>query len=209
MIDIKTALRPYLSALMVCIAFVFGAATANQAMGNEEAEAFIQELGDKTVAVVDNPDLSEEERIEQISVLVDEGTDLDYLAKRVLGKYWRSASDEERAEFSEAFRAYTLRWIADKINKYEAKAFEVTGSREANDKDTVVITNILLQGEEQPIPVQWAVRESEGRMLILNIIIDTYNMLVTQRSVIGDVVSRDGMEGVIALLNDRAKTGAG
>ena len=56
---------------------------------DSSAEAFIQRLGNQTLAILDEP-VSPEQRLQSLKVLLDQSTDLELIARLVLGRYAES-----------------------------------------------------------------------------------------------------------------------
>jgi phospholipid transport system substrate-binding protein len=178
-------------------------ATAREA----DAEAFIQEVGNRTVAILRRP-VGDEARLSALVDVLNSATDLDLVGRLVLGQHWRTATPAQRTRFLELFRALVVKTMADGLNRYSGETFEITGSRRIDDRDVVVSTRIVGPTNPQPIQADWRVRRQDGRFQIIDIVAEGISMVVTQRSEIGEVVSRRGMDGLIETLEERLQNRA-
>jgi phospholipid transport system substrate-binding protein len=170
----------------------------------DAARAFIQKVGDRTVGILQRPGAENAKRLQELVALLNESTDLDLVGRLVLGTYWRQASEEQRQNYLALFRELVVKTMADRLNSYGGETFEIVGSRDVDERDSVVSTRIVRPASNaQPIAVDWRVRNQDGQLAIIDIIAEGVSMIVTQRSEIGSVVSQKGMDGLIATMKQR------
>jgi len=168
-----------------------------------DAERFVTELGSEVVATLQETDVSRPQKLTKLRSLLDEATDLELLAKLVLGRYWRTATPEEREAYVAAFRELANKTLADRLGDYGGETIEVTGSQKLNDRDTMVSTLIHRPTGAPPFKVDWRVRESDDRTAVIDVVAEGVSLVVTQRSEVGEIVASRGMSGLIETLNGR------
>ncbi len=166
------------------------------------AEQFIQDLGDRTLIVLEQPG-EESEKLKQLKRLLDQSTDLELIARLVLGRYWRQATPEEQAEFVELFNELLMQTMAERMSWYNGQTFEITGARPIDERDTMVSTRILRPSGKPPILVEWRVREQDGSFLLIDIVAEGVSLVVTQRAEASEVIGRDGLDGLLGQMRTR------
>jgi len=169
-----------------------------------EAEAFIQVIADKTLTVLDDIRLTQEERDAQFHALLADGFEIDYMAKLVLGHNRRNATREEMAGFQEVFPDYIISIYAKRLAKYGDERFYVTGSIPAGKKDLYVQSEVTRRGRDS-FSALWRVRLINGELRIIDLKIAGISMLQTQRDEFTSRINAVGMVGLIADM--RQKTG--
>ena len=182
---------------------LLGHARGLSAAGTDQPEAFIRKIGDQVLATLRDETLSGESKLTAIKKLLDRYTDLNLLAKLVLGKYWRSASKVQRDEYQSVFRQLVMKALADRLHEYGGETVEIVGSREINDRDSLVSTDILRPSGAPPIRVDWRVRSSGDNQSIIDVVAEGVSLVVTQRSELGDIVAKNGMDGLIRTMRER------
>jgi phospholipid transport system substrate-binding protein len=169
-----------------------------------DAERFVRDLGERTLAVLGDPSLAREAKLEQLVALVDEATDLDLIARLALGRTWRALDPTRQREYTALFRAMVRRTLAERLGSYSGETLAVAGARALDERDALVSTRIGRAGAA-PFRVDWRVRASEGgRLAIVDVMAEGVSLLVTQRAEFGEIVERQGVDGLIEQLRARA-----
>ena len=147
------------------------------------------------------------ERLARFRQLFQADFDGPGIARFVLGRYWRSASEQEQQEFLKLFEDYVIFVYGTRLSNFNGETFKVRGSR-ADESGTVVSTDIISPGGEAPIKVDWRLVTDKGAFKINDVIIEGISMLVTQRSEFASVIQRHGGQvgGLLELMRERTRT---
>jgi phospholipid transport system substrate-binding protein len=173
------------------------AAAATPAAGAGGAEAFVGALGDRALALLGRSRQAPPEA--EVAALLDEAVDLGLLARLVLGRHWARASEAQRRDYLELFRAYALQGLTSSFRTYAGlRRFAVTGSRPAGEGDVLVGTELHREPGVPPNHIDWRVREvGEGRFAIVDVVVEGVSLLVTNRSEFDSIVGRSGIDGLL------------
>jgi phospholipid transport system substrate-binding protein len=197
-----TAMR-VIRTLLFAVALAFVAAPAGADDANSAAAAFMQSLGSEAIAELTNPDVPQPEREARFRTLLDQHFDVPAIAKFTLGRYWRTATDEQRAEFSKLFEDFIVQSYSTRFSEYHGESFQVAGSTTDQTGITVVHSKIDMPSSED-IRVDWHLRARDTSFAIVDIVVEGVSMAVTQRSEFASVIqSRGGVAGLLDAL--RAK----
>jgi phospholipid transport system substrate-binding protein len=197
-----TAMR-VIRTLLFAVALAFVAAPAGADDANSAASAFMQSLGSEAIAELTNPDVAQPEREARFRTLLDQHFDVPAIAKFTLGRYWRTATDEQRAEFSKLFEDFIVQSYSTRFSEYHGESFQVAGSTTDQTGITVVHSKIDMPSSED-IRVDWHLRPRDASFAIVDIVVEGVSMAVTQRSEFASVIqSRGGVAGLLDAL--RAK----
>ncbi len=167
---------------------------------SQEAAVFIRRMVDRALEILSRTDRSREARIAELERLLEEATDLDLIAKLVLGAYWRKATPEQRRRYLQLFRKMIRRQIAANISRYDGQRIEIVGSRDIDDRDTMVRTLVYDSKRDAPYRIDWRVRHSDGRFLIIDVVGEGVSLLITKRKEFGEIVSAKGIEGLLTAM---------
>jgi phospholipid transport system substrate-binding protein len=129
------------------------------------------------------------------------------IARFVLGRYWRGASEQEQQEFLKLFEDYVVFVYGTRLSSFNGETFKVRGSR-TDESGTIVSTDILSPRGEAPVKVDWRLVTDHGAFKINDIIVEGISMMVTQRSEFASVIQRHGGQvgGLLAMMRERTNT---
>src|SRR5258708_13008471 len=97
-----------------------------------DSAGFIADLGSRAVKVLSSSD-SEKDRERQFRTLFDAGFDVPAITRFALGRYWQTASEAQRTEFTPLFTAYMVHLYTVRFNEFAGFQFKLTASRHANE----------------------------------------------------------------------------
>jgi phospholipid transport system substrate-binding protein len=173
-----------------------------------DASVFMNALWNRAVTVLAKK-VPPAERLARFRQLFQADFDGLAIARFVLGRYWRSASDEERQEFLGLFEDYVVYVYGTRLSDFSGETFRIRSSRTDGD-GTIVSTDVFTPGANAPIKVDWRLIPENGGFKITDIIIEGISLMVTQRSEFASVIQRHGgqMGGLLALMREKTRTAA-
>jgi|SRR6516162_1425311 len=171
-----------------------------------DANVFMSELWNRAVEVLSKK-APLEERLARFRQLFHADFDGPGIARFVLGRYWRSASEEEQQEYLKLFENYVVYVYGTRLSNFNGEAFRVRGSR-TDESGTIVSTDIISPGREPPIKIDWRLIADNGAFKINDVVIEGISMMVTQRSEFASVIQRHGgkVGGLLALMREKTNT---
>jgi phospholipid transport system substrate-binding protein len=171
-----------------------------------EAGEFIVKLADRAIAGLTDANVAKPEREQRFRHLLNEGFDIAHIARFVLGRYWRMASETERAEYLRLFEDFVVDSYAQRFGEYAGENLKVTNTRAAAD-DAIVFSD-LLRPNGPPVKVEWKLRREGSSFKIVDVIVEGVSMSITQRDDFSATIQRTGgkVEGLLSVLRDKLKT---
>ena len=179
--------------------------TASDAVA-ADANLFMNQFWGQTVEVLSKK-VPRAERLARFRQLYLADFDGPGIARFVLGRYWRSASEQEQQEFLRLFEDYVVFVYGTRLSNFGGETFKIRGSR-TDESGTIVSTDILSPNGDAPIKLDWRLITDHGSFKINDVIIEGISMLVTQRSEFATVIQRHGGQvgELLAMMRERTKT---
>jgi len=180
--------------------------TAARSVIAADASVFMNELWHHAVEVLSKK-LPQSERLTRFRELFHADFDGPGIARFVLGRYWRSASEQEQQEFLRLFEDYVVFVYGTRLSNFNGETFRVRSSR-TDESGTVVSSDIVGPSGDAPIKVDWRLITDKGAFKINDVVIEGISMLVTQRSEFASVIQRHGGQvgGLLTMMKERART---
>lgn len=177
------------------------------AAGAKEADAgaFLKALSRDASAKLARVDISEAEKEDNFRQLFRAAFDVPTISRFVLGKYWRSASDDQRRDFMAAFEELHMRRFLPLFAKYEEDAFKVEAVMVEEKKPNVFkVKSKIIQTEGEPISVVWRVRDSGESFKVLDIVAEGVSMAISLRHEYGSVAKARGIDSLLEEMRSKS-----
>jgi len=134
--------------------------------------------------------------------------DREFAAGAVLGKHWRTASDEQKDRFVSAFYATLLQRYADGILEFDMERVEILPYKgDASKRTTVVKTNVRLD-DGSKIPVHYTLVNREDQWRMFDVKIEGISYVVNYRKELESEIRSSSLDAVINRLEREAGGGA-
>ncbi|MHA7857105.1 MAG: MlaC/ttg2D family ABC transporter substrate-binding protein [Henriciella sp.] len=151
--------------------------TALPAFADTQTEEYVRTNANDVLASLNTPGLSAAERRVQFQTYMDEFTNLDAVARFVIGKYAKRFSDEEMEAYLETFRNYALVVYEFYFNEYRGRDVKVVGSTDRNARDSIVDTEIV-RADGQELEVRWRVLNRGGKYQVVDVALNAEGNLI-------------------------------
>lgn len=138
-----------------------------------------------------------------VDTIVTPHVDVEQVARSVLGKHWRGASDAQRQRFTEEFRRLLLRMYSIQVTEYTAIEIVYQPAQIASSGTEAVVPTRVALPDRQPIPIDYRLRNRDGAWKVYDIVVDGISLISTYRSTFSEEVNRNGFDGLIARLAEK------
>lgn len=192
--------RAFLSATAVAVLLAASAVSPALAQGN--ASRFVGDLGQNAIGTLRSTTGTLAEREAQFRQILRQGFDLAFIGRFAMGRYWRTATPEQRSDYQRLFAEYVLKTYSNRLGGYAGETFRVISEKPAGKKDIMVLTEIS-RPSGPPIKASWRVRKPPPGYRIIDVQVEGISMVVTQRQEFAAVIQRHGVPGLIEVLRAR------
>lgn len=198
-LEILLRVRFWSIACLVGCAMIAGALTAE--LGAKEVPQFAdasRERAKSYIAGLVDPALARilatpaPERPRELQRLFEEHVDLAALAKFILGRYWRLASEDERTEFVRLFEALIVRTSDEGLESYSGEKLRVLDARAADENGEILVRSELIRAEGPAVQIDWRVRQDHDRFKIADITVEGMSIRIALRDIFAAAVQEKG-----------------
>ena len=146
-------------------------AAALPSFADTNSEEYVRQNANDVLASLNAPDLTPDERRERFQTYMDEFTNLDAVAKFVIGKYSKRFTPEEMDIYLTSFRAYALAVYEFYFNEFRGRDVKVTGSTARTPRDSIVDTDIV-RSDGRELEVRWRVLNRGGKFQVVDVALE-------------------------------------
>ncbi len=145
---------------------------------------------------------------QQLYALIDEillpRFDRKYAAMLVLAKHGRSASDEQRDRFIEAFYQALLRRYADGVLEFEQDRVKVLPFRGDETKKRTKVRSVVSLVDGSDVAVDYELVRRKSGWLLFNVVVEGVSYVRNFRAELDSEIRSDGLDAVIRRLENEA-----
>jgi len=177
--------------MLIGLPLAIGAPEA-RADTSSEASDFVQALIGKALAILKQSNLSASDRDRAFGELLSQNFDIPRIARFVVGRYWSSASEEERNRFIDTYRNFVISSYASRFAEYTGETVRVTRARPESENVTIVNSELIHPNGDPPVKIAWRVYKQTDGYRIVDVDVEGVSMMVTQREEFASVIQRSG-----------------
>jgi phospholipid transport system substrate-binding protein len=156
-------------------------------------------------AMQNGQSLGDKGRYDRLAPVIGESFDVPYMAQRAVGAGWTKLTPAQQQSVTEAFHRYMTATYADRFDSYSGEKFQVRGV-EPTSFGTIVQSQIV-KSDGAPVSINYLMHENSGAWQIADVYLTgTISQLANLRSQFSAVLARQGVDGLIAMLNEKVET---
>ena len=201
--------RPSRRTLMVgawLAALTLATGAPGAAASDDPAIAYVRGLGEDVISILnDKANSTLAEREVAFRGVIARGFDIPTVSRFVLGRHWKSATAEQRTEFSALFLDFIARVYASRFDSYSygGETFTVQSVIADESGDTIVRSRVARPSGADPVELDFRVRPKDGSYTVVDLYVEGISMLLTHRAEFSSVINRKGIEGLLSDIRAR------
>ena len=178
--------------------------TAHEQAIQQPTGKFIQDLGDQAIKIIADKQQASDQRNSKFTELLSTYFDLKTIGRFVIGRSWNAATPAQQAEYMDLFKALVIKNYGSRMTLYTGEGFEVIGIRPESEMDATVTSHITHPDGSQPTSIDWRVRQKDGKMGVIDVIVEGVSLSVTQRQEYAAVIQNNGgqIDGLLKAMRD-------
>ena len=190
----------FVAAALLLALFVAPAAPAR---AQNDPGQFIAGTAERAISVLKQADLNEQQREQRFREIFQQSFDAPTIGRYVLGVHWRSATEQQRADYLSAFTGFIVKTYAERLRDYSGQQVKVGKTNQYDDK--FMVESEIVGGGKAPIRAAWQVEKRDSGLKITDVVIEGVSLGLTQRSDFSSYINQNGgkLDALIAELKRR------
>lgn len=154
-----------------------------------EADVFVQSTVNRAADTLGG-NKSKDERIAELKNIALDTVDITGIGFYSLGKHRKNLNDDQKKEYSEAFKEYFLNSFSSRLAEYSNPVIEVNSKEKINDNYTIV-SSVLAGTDKRPeIKIEWRIyTKNPDKPLIRDLIIEGLSLARTQKEEFNSIIT--------------------
>ncbi|VAW49968.1 Phospholipid ABC transporter shuttle protein MlaC [hydrothermal vent metagenome] len=191
----------WMTALFMMVAF-FSPPSLAVIIPQDDPEEMVRVLSQELIAKINEQRAELEAHPEKMKAFADAYVlpyvDTEKMARYVMGRYWRTATDEQKEAFTQAFSDMLIHSYSKNLLKLQINKVVVKPAREVK-KGVVTVASVVTQTGGNQTDVVYRVYQNRKapKWLLYDISIEGISMLLNYRKSYGSEISKKGLDQVI------------
>jgi phospholipid transport system substrate-binding protein len=129
--------------------------------------------------------------------------DFGQIARLVLGKHWKSASEADKSAFTHEFRELLVRTYATALLSYSGEEIDYPPVKYSPDAKKVKIKTEVKNKGAGAVPIDYSLYLGKGDWMVYDITIDGVSLVSTYRTNFNSQIRRGDLAGLISDLKKK------
>jgi phospholipid transport system substrate-binding protein len=125
------------------------------------------------------------------------------MTQLAVGKYWRSATPEQKQALVTEFRNMLVRTYTKVFTVYRDQTVDVKPFRMAADDTEVTVKTTISKPGSQSVPVDYEMKKAADGWKVFDISIEGVSMVMSYRGTFASQIQESGIDGLIKTLSGK------
>ena len=205
-------LRVSLFRIAQALCLLLATATAHAAMAPDE---LVKTTSEEVLTIVrSDPDIASGNTSKVIDIVetkVLAHFDFARMTRLAVGKNWRNASEPQREALTNGFRTLLVRTYAVALAQFRDRAVDYRPLDKAPNGPEVMVHTTVATPQGKPINMDYRMGAVGEDWKVYDVLVDGVSLVINYRSSFDATVSEKGIDGLVALLEEKnaaARNGA-
>jgi phospholipid transport system substrate-binding protein len=200
-----------MKAWLISLGLMMSLSVSAQAINQQEPQQMIiglsqvvlQELNTRADVLAENP--SEIKAFAEANILPH--VDTERMARYVVGRHWRVATDEQKKAFSEQFTLTIMRSYSQSLLKLNIEKVDVATALPDGDNRVIVPTKVKqANGTTSEVSYRVFKEAQTGHWLVYDIVVEGVSLLLNFRQSYSADIEKNGLDQVILAMQEKNKS---
>jgi len=141
-------------------------------------------------------------RYQRLAPTVTASYDFPYISKVVVGRYWRSFTAEQKAQFIRAFSKLSIATYANRFDGYSGERFK-TISGEGLKRGHRLVNTVLIKANGEEIELDYILHQNNDQWRIINVIAEGVSDLSLKRADYTSYLKKNDFDALLKKLNEK------
>jgi phospholipid transport system substrate-binding protein len=138
-----------------------------------------------------------------VNGVIDPHADFDKISLLVLGKLWKSATNEEKERFKHEFQMLLVRTYSRAFVEFKNWSIRFLPIVMESGATKIIVKTEVTQPSQQPVEVSYRMQQNKGEWKVYDILIDGVSLVTNYRSTFNEQIKTKG--SLSAVIDDLAK----
>lgn len=174
--------------------FLPGLALADDGAALTPAQKVIQDTADQLQRNLQKPEVKNDfaKATALVDSIIEPHIDFDRVSVLVLGKFWKTATPQQKERFKNEFRRLLVRTYTTAFTEYANWKIRYLPSQGEAGGDKTMVRTEILQAGAQPVAVNYRMINNKGTWKVYDVLIEGISLLQNYRTSFTNQIAEGG-----------------
>jgi ABC-type transporter MlaC component/glutaredoxin len=183
-----------LQKILILFSIICYSSLAYADLGSKDADMFARNLLDKTFAILNDSQMSDENKNSASRDLLAETLDYEWMGNFVLGQHKRTITPEQKDKFLAAYKEFVLSYFSKNFASMRGSNFIVKGSKETGEGEYSVDCESTKPNSSEKTSMQIMLKAKDGKFLAFDALLEGISFVGSQRSEYNSIILDKGID---------------
>lgn len=174
----------------------------------QDATLFIKTISDQTLETIRNPKLTDTVKEQQLTEIFVGAVDTKWIARFVMGKTWKTLSTSQQEHYTTLFHQFLIHQYVPKFKLYNNNYYHILKTISEDNNRYVVYTSVA-NPDGVSLNVSYKLHlMPDMSYKIYDVVAEGVSLLNTHRSEFTSIITREGTDALIAMLEQKVQLAA-
>ncbi len=167
---------------------------------------YVDNLLKQSFSILKDSSESTDQKVLKSESLISANMDLPWMSKFVLGKYRRTLSPDQLAEFVILYSDYVVKSYGNAVKSYQDQGVKVVSQQAISPNEFIVKTQLTRAGSD-PLSVDYMVRKfGDSKFKVFDVVTEGVSLINSHQAEFTNTISNQGFDSLITDIKGKLKT---
>lgn len=134
--------------------------------------------------------------------------DFRQMSKWVLGRYWRTASELQRSQFTKQFQLLLVKTYSNALAEFRDETVSFLPSQERSENE-VAVRSTINRVAGPAVLITYQMHKVDNSWKVYDVVVEGVSLVINYRSSFAQEINRNGLDGLIQRLVEKNAAGRG
>ncbi len=149
-----------------------------------------------------------EDRYKRLAPVIKKTFDLPFIARIVVGRYWRIFTNDQKIKFLKAFERLSIATYAHRFDGYSGEKFQLVSEKKSR-QGRMTVKSLLIKSDGEKVELDYTLSRRKKQWRVINVTANGISDLSLKRSDYTTFLKKKGVDALIDKLDEKISSYAG
>lgn len=191
---------------IVSILLIIFTSFSAYAVDETKISSYVHDLINQSFSILKDNSKSIDKKIIESEALISKNMDLEWMSKFVLGRYRRSLTPQQQAEFAKLYSVYVVKSYSSGVKSFKNQDIKIKSQQQLNSSGDFLVKTLLLRPDADPLQIDYLVRETKSGYKVFDVVTEGISLVNSHQAEFTNTISNESFDELISDIKNKIKS---